>query len=725
MADKLLKYDVAMKSTKTVWQMETPICYTGDENTVTFDFNIIDLEEADLVGVIPNVYLYMRDGSFFQKGPADGVEITGTTVNYTMKGNEGKHSGIAKAQLVLVWDDEVNPPEKLTSQMYAFEVVSGLENKVAVEVMIQDWTTLTREARTFIDTSADEVDALKGELQTAITTANTSLGEFDVALQNGIVATNIAAELQNLEATYAPDLVSMKTQLADIAIDVNTFEMLSGETDDTFRLKRAIAYGKANNKNLYFPPKVGGYTISEPLLIDYPCKLIFSGKRSHINQTTWGVPTFDVRSPDVTFEGELYTSYLGVRTMITTAPIPDVSGDPKSYCSGVFLYDDCSRFKAQFIHVHGFVAGITHVGTEMTDLYIDTISFEVVDFGIFGNAVNNPTYKNVIGKNITNSQGEPEHAIYLTKLGTDSQNLYIGSVKVDGLPTGNSALSIRGTNNFKIDSIQCSNVGGLVDLDRAKGVITSIVAECPALILNNRGNITVENSSDVVIDSLVTTSNAVYTDASNKTYAVACSTSSKIAINKSRITLTNATPNTAFYASGHTMRLNMPEIIYQNPLPATIYAISSVSSSICEVINPYMQGASRLFFYAATAVAKLFYNHDRMKTPLERDGISSNILGIFPVTFMGNQNVPVTLQANYAIPYITVGNSFITANTASTTITNFRFGSNYQEFTVYAGDTNTAIQNNSTIVTKTGANIAAGSWKVLKFVFIDGVSYQV
>lgn len=217
MADKLLKYDVAMKSTKTVWQMETPICYTGDENTVTFDFNIIDLEEADLVGVIPNVYLYMRDGSFFQNGPADGVEITGTTVNYTMKGNEGKHSGIAKAQLVLVWDDEVNPPEKLTSQMYAFEVVSGLENKVAVEVMIQDWTTLTREARTFIDTSADEVDALKGELQTAITTANTSLGEFDVALQNGIVATNIAAELQNLEETYAPDLFTVKKQLEQIA----------------------------------------------------------------------------------------------------------------------------------------------------------------------------------------------------------------------------------------------------------------------------------------------------------------------------------------------------------------------------------------------------------------------------------------------------------------------------------------------------------------------------
>lgn len=215
MADKLLKYDVAMKSTKTVWQMENPRCYTGDENTVTFDFNITDLEAADLVGVIPNVYLYMRDGSFFKNGPADGVEITGTIVNYTMKGNEGKHSGIARAQLVLVWDDEINPPEKLTSQLYYFDVVSGLENKVAVEVMIQDWTTLTREARTFIDTSSDEVDALKGELQTAINTANASLGEFDVALETGIVAANLAEKLEDFEEINNSRLLSTERQLAD------------------------------------------------------------------------------------------------------------------------------------------------------------------------------------------------------------------------------------------------------------------------------------------------------------------------------------------------------------------------------------------------------------------------------------------------------------------------------------------------------------------------------
>ena len=243
MADRLLKYDVAMKSTKTVWQMETPRCYTGDENTVTFDFNITDLEAADLVGVIPNVYLYMRDGSFFQNGPADGVEITGTIVNYTMKGNEGKHSGIARAQLVLVWDDEINPPEKLTSQLYNFEVVSGLENKVDVEVMIQDWTTLTREARTFIDTSSDEVDALKAELQTAINTANASLGEFDVALETGIVAANLAEKLEDFEEINNSRLLSTEQQLADIAKSIVCFNFDDGLAADSLTYTIFKEYG--------------------------------------------------------------------------------------------------------------------------------------------------------------------------------------------------------------------------------------------------------------------------------------------------------------------------------------------------------------------------------------------------------------------------------------------------------------------------------------------------
>ena len=150
MADKLLKYDVAMKSTKTVRQMDIPRANTGDENTVTFDFNITDLDSAELTGATPNVNLYMRDGSFFQCRPEEGVELNGQRVTYTMRENEGKHSGKAKAELVLIWPG-TNPIQKLTSQQYAFEIANGLDTVVAVEVVIQDWTTLIRDARAYID----------------------------------------------------------------------------------------------------------------------------------------------------------------------------------------------------------------------------------------------------------------------------------------------------------------------------------------------------------------------------------------------------------------------------------------------------------------------------------------------------------------------------------------------------------------------------------------------
>lgn len=155
MAEKLLKYDVAMKSTKTVWQMDIPRANTGDENTVTFDFNITDLDSAELTGATPNVNLYMRDGSFFQCRPEEGVELNGQRVTYTMRENEGKHNGKAKAELVLIWPG-TNPIQKLTSQQYAFEIANGLDTVVAVEVMIEDWTTLTAEAQVYLDQMAEK-----------------------------------------------------------------------------------------------------------------------------------------------------------------------------------------------------------------------------------------------------------------------------------------------------------------------------------------------------------------------------------------------------------------------------------------------------------------------------------------------------------------------------------------------------------------------------------------
>lgn len=211
MPNKIIPFNVAIKSTATRRSYDIPKAYTNDLNSVEFQFTITDMTAGELTTAKANVLLYMLDGSFFENNEASGVAIEGNVVTYTMKSNEGNHSGVNEAQVEIIYEGA--PDKKLASQKYEFEIINGLDMEVAVEIVVKDWSALTTEARKFIDDSTVEVNALKNELQNSIETANTSLGEFDIALQNGIVATNIAAELQNLETTYAPELVSLRTSL--------------------------------------------------------------------------------------------------------------------------------------------------------------------------------------------------------------------------------------------------------------------------------------------------------------------------------------------------------------------------------------------------------------------------------------------------------------------------------------------------------------------------------
>ena len=142
MALKKIQYDVRLLSTDKTLQGKTPIVYTNDLNSAEFVFNILDMTPEQLAGATATTLLYMRDGSFFQNSD---VNLDGNTFTYLLKENEGNHNGFAKIQLVV----KIGTAE-YASQLYNFEVVSGLETKVAAEVMIQDWTTLLREARVYI-----------------------------------------------------------------------------------------------------------------------------------------------------------------------------------------------------------------------------------------------------------------------------------------------------------------------------------------------------------------------------------------------------------------------------------------------------------------------------------------------------------------------------------------------------------------------------------------------
>ena len=143
---KILNYEIELRAVRPKENFQRPpVVYTNDLRSAEFRFQVTDMEAADLSEATATTLLYMRDGSFFQN-PKEDVGLDETTFSYTLKENEGNHAGIAKIQLIVKIDEA-----EYATQMYEFEIINGLETKVAQEVMIYDWTTLTRDARAYID----------------------------------------------------------------------------------------------------------------------------------------------------------------------------------------------------------------------------------------------------------------------------------------------------------------------------------------------------------------------------------------------------------------------------------------------------------------------------------------------------------------------------------------------------------------------------------------------
>ena len=152
MVQKIVTFDVALKSTERQWVQKVPEVYTNDLGSVTIQFKVTDCTDVELTNSTAIVLLKMRDGSFFQ-GPSPDVGRTLNVFSYNLKENEGNHDGLAEIQLVVTIAGK-----EFGTQKYNFKVISGLDSEVAREIMIHDWTTLTAEARAYIDQfTADEL----------------------------------------------------------------------------------------------------------------------------------------------------------------------------------------------------------------------------------------------------------------------------------------------------------------------------------------------------------------------------------------------------------------------------------------------------------------------------------------------------------------------------------------------------------------------------------------
>ena len=165
---KIIPYTVKLRSVvpeKTF--SKPPVVYTNDLRSAEFQFKITDMDASELLTATAKTMLYMRDGSFFQN-PSTDVSRVGNVFSYLLKENEGNHTGIAKIQLVVYFNEGLANEQNFPTQLYEFEIINGLETKVAQEVMIYDWTTLTRDARAFLDASelaeTDRVTAESGRV---------------------------------------------------------------------------------------------------------------------------------------------------------------------------------------------------------------------------------------------------------------------------------------------------------------------------------------------------------------------------------------------------------------------------------------------------------------------------------------------------------------------------------------------------------------------------------
>ncbi|WP_434352396.1 hypothetical protein [Trichococcus flocculiformis] len=204
---KILHYAVELRAVRPkVDFSRPPVVYTNDLRSAEFQFEITDMSVTDLSTATATTLLYMRDGSFFQN-PKEDVDLVGTTFSYTLKENEGNHAGVAKIQLIVTIGEA-----EYATQLYEFEIINGLETKVAQEVMIYDWTTLTRDARAYIDEFvANEVfrDAQFDNAQfdrniTFVETQNQRAADFTAA-QDSRTATFNASEVSRTQTFTASE----------------------------------------------------------------------------------------------------------------------------------------------------------------------------------------------------------------------------------------------------------------------------------------------------------------------------------------------------------------------------------------------------------------------------------------------------------------------------------------------------------------------------------------
>lgn len=309
MTKKIIPFEINLKSSQRAGFtfQPRPQILTNDANAAELNFIITDASSAELAGSTATVLLFMKDGSFFQN--TDVTRVNNTFV-YTIKPNQAKHKGVAQAQLVI----KIGTVEN-ASQLVEFEIVGGLETKPIVEREIQDWTSLTAEAKAFVEQIEDF-----------------TLAEF--------VENKMGQELANLEVNYATRLTGLESadqnltaQLEQIAVNATQFGLSETNTWQQNRdaLQSANDYVKSKGGGTVLVPS--GECLAKGIIQDSHVTIDIKGKLIHpdglapnlissrVTQTTGSIATGSNKLTVANTDGIEKGTLIGIRGARGISPL--------------------------------------------------------------------------------------------------------------------------------------------------------------------------------------------------------------------------------------------------------------------------------------------------------------------------------------------------------------------------------------------------------------------
>lgn len=508
--------------------------------------------------------------------------------------------------------------------------------------------------------------------------------------------------------------------------------------------------------------------ISEALYIDKPLTLVFNGYDSEIEQTTWGKPCLYIyQADDVTLEGDARFSYRGVRSNIRNAALPTSTdprlnsayqavgegpGNARGLAAGVYVRFRCDNFRAKRIHVYGQVVGLIHATANVYADYcennvVDELSVDTVDFGYLSGGFKQFSIGRVVAKNITTTQDDPTHAVYVGPRTTRNGQLYIGSIEVDGCHhiadasdaiRASDAFSIRDTELVTVGSVQIRNAQYIGNFQGCRAIVGSINAVLDAVTSGTVAGeeavlFPIQGAGDVTVNYWRVETALGWSAGKVAAYITNVSGQSKLTIADGLTKMTAASPAQVgrLSSSGLMIKARM-DIEYASdfdasyPERAVWSSGSSQVSNKFELIDPSLTGTSRLFnALIANQNWRIYLNPARIASLTENTIIDAS--GTYNVNFTSQPSAPPVATAWTGTGAVVLrGRNVMTVNNASSaSLAACNSGATPgQEYMLLCTDTVTTITHSATLVTKGAANIAAG-WKWFKFVVVGSVAYEI